>query len=77
VFEALFAEAAAYACPTTIVVSLASRDEAALVNDWLALLRVILSAAVADYDLERNPVARVDDVDTFEHHTTRQKSPTR
>jgi glycosyltransferase Alg8 len=33
VFQALFAEAAAYACPTTIVVSLASQDEAALVKD--------------------------------------------
>jgi integrase len=45
------------------------------VNDWLALLRVILSAAVADYDLERNPVARVDDVDTSEHHTYTAEEP--
>lgn len=45
------------------------------VNDWLMLLRVILNAAVADYDLERNPVARVEDIDTSQHHTYTAEEP--
>src|SRR5262245_31159703 len=45
------------------------------VNDWLALLRVVINAAVADYELERNPVALIEDLDTSEHHTYTPEQP--
>ena len=45
------------------------------VNDWLSLLRVILNAAVADFELERNAVALIEDLDKSEHHTYTPEQP--
>lgn len=44
-------------------------------NDWLAVLRVIMSAAVADLDLPKDPMALVNDFDTSEHDTYTEEEP--
>ena len=45
------------------------------VNNLLKYLRVILNAACADYELDRNPVVYVKDLDTSEHHTYTEEQP--
>jgi integrase len=45
------------------------------VNDWLTILRQIFDAAAADYQLERNPMALVADLDTSEHRTHTKEQP--
>jgi integrase len=45
------------------------------VNGWLSILRVIVNSAVADYELERNPVALIEDLDCSEHHTYTVEQP--
>ncbi len=45
------------------------------VNGWLAILRVIVNAAVAELELERNPVMGVRPLDTATHHTYTEESP--
>ena len=39
------------------------------VNGWLSILRVIIGTAVAELELERNPIALVKDLDTSTWHT--------
>jgi integrase len=45
------------------------------VNGWLAILRVIANTAVAEFDLPRNPVALVKDLDTSTWHTYTDEQP--
>jgi integrase len=45
------------------------------VNSWLSILRVIVNAAVAEYDLPRNPIALVGDLDTSTWHTYTDEQP--
>ena len=45
------------------------------VNGWLAVLRVILNTAVAELELDRNPVAGVSDFDTSEWATYTEEEP--
>lgn len=45
------------------------------VNDWLNVLRRIYSGAMADYELDRNPVAYVRDLDTSEHQSYTMEQP--
>lgn len=44
-------------------------------NGWLRVLRAVLSAAVNEFELERNPVARVEPIDASEHHTYTHEEP--
>jgi hypothetical protein len=37
------------------------------VNNWLGILRVIVTSAVSEHDLPRNPVAGIEDIDTSTH----------
>jgi hypothetical protein len=45
------------------------------VNSWLSILRVIVNAAVAEFDLPRNPIALVEDLDTSTWHTYTDEQP--
>jgi integrase len=45
------------------------------INNLLKYLRVILNAACADYELERNPITYVKDLDASEHHTYTEEQP--
>ena len=45
------------------------------VNGWRATLRVVVSAAVAELELERSPVLGVHDLDTSEHPTYTEEEP--
>lgn len=47
----------------------------ATVNNLLKYLRVIINAACADYELERNPITYVKDLDASEHHTYTEEEP--
>lgn len=44
-------------------------------NGWLAVLRVIVTAAVAEYELERNPMLGVTPFDTSTHHSYTEEEP--
>lgn len=44
-------------------------------NGWLAILRVILTAAVADFELDRNPMLGVTPFDTSTHHPYTEEEP--
>lgn len=44
-------------------------------NTWLAVLRVIVGAAVAELELERNPMLGVKPFDTSEHETYSEEEP--
>ena len=45
------------------------------VNGWLSILRGIINAACAEFQLERNPIALVKDIDTSEHRTYTEEEP--
>lgn len=45
------------------------------VNGWIAVLRVVLNAASAEYQLQRNPVVMVKDLDTSEWRTYTEEEP--
>jgi hypothetical protein len=45
------------------------------VNNWLDVLRVIITSAVAEYELPRNPIAGVEDIDTSTHFTYSEEEP--
>ena len=45
------------------------------VNDWLNILRRIYSAAMADFELDRNPVAHIRDLDVSDHETYTIEQP--
>lgn len=45
------------------------------VNGFLSILRVVLNAACAEFQLERNPIALVKDIDTSEHRTYTEEEP--
>lgn len=44
-------------------------------NGWWSALRAILNEAVAEYELERNPVAKITPFDTSEHPTHTREDP--
>lgn len=44
-------------------------------NGWLAVLRVVIMAAVAEFELERNPMLGVTPFDTTTHHTYTEEEP--
>ncbi|HZL18583.1 MAG TPA: tyrosine-type recombinase/integrase [Polyangia bacterium] len=44
-------------------------------NNWLDIMRVIITSAVAEYDLPRNPIAGVEDIDTSTHFTYSEEQP--
>jgi len=44
-------------------------------NNWLDVLRVIITSAVAEYELPRNPIAGVEDIDTSTHFTYSEEQP--
>lgn len=44
-------------------------------NGWLAVLRVIITAAVAEFELERNPMLGVTPFDASTHHTYTEEEP--
>jgi integrase len=45
------------------------------INNLLKYLRVVLNAACADCELERNPIMHVKDLDASEHHTYTEEQP--
>jgi integrase len=45
------------------------------VNGWLSILRVIVNSAVAEFELPRNPIALVKDLDTSAWHTYTEEQP--
>jgi integrase len=45
------------------------------INGWLSILRVIINTAVAEYELPRNPIALVKDLDTSTWHTYTEEQP--
>lgn len=45
------------------------------VNGWLSILRVIINTAVGEYELPRNPVSMVKDLDTSTWHTYTDEQP--
>ena len=45
------------------------------VNNWLDILRVIVTSAVEEYELPRNPVAGIEDIDTSTHFTCSKEEP--
>jgi integrase len=45
------------------------------VNSWLGVLRVIVNTAVAEYELPRNPIALVKELDTTTWHTYTEEQP--
>lgn len=45
------------------------------INGWLAQLRELMSIAVVEHDLKRNPMAGVKDFDTSEHRPYTEKAP--
>lgn len=53
----------------------AGRYSPRTVNDWLALLRVILNAAVAEFELARNPVTGVPPLPTVLHPAYTDEEP--
>jgi integrase len=53
----------------------AGRYSPVTVNNWLDILRVIITSAVAEYELSRNPIAGVEDIDTSTHFTYSEEEP--
>ncbi len=53
----------------------AKRYSPVTVNNWLGVLRVILTSAVSEYGLPRNPVAGIEDIDTSTHFTYTEEEP--
>jgi hypothetical protein len=47
----------------------------ATVNGWLALLRLVLKSAVAEYQLPLDPTIGVEELDTTTHHTYTEEEP--
>jgi integrase len=45
------------------------------INGWLAQLRELMSIAVVEHDLKKNPMATVKDFDTSEHRPYTEKAP--
>ena len=45
------------------------------VNNWLGVLRVIITSAVSEHNLPRNPVAGIEDIDTSTHFTYAEEEP--
>jgi integrase len=45
------------------------------VNSWLDILRVIVTSAVEEYELPRNPIAGIEDIDTSTHFTYSEEEP--
>ena len=45
------------------------------VNGWLSVLRVIINSAVAEYELERNPIMLVKNLDNSTWHTYTEEEP--
>jgi integrase len=45
------------------------------INGWLSILRVVINSAVAEYELPRNPIALVKDLDTSTWHTYTEEQP--
>jgi integrase len=45
------------------------------INGWLSILRVVINTAVAEYELPRNPIALVKDLDTSTWHTYTEEQP--
>lgn len=44
-------------------------------NNWMKILRVVVNSAVAEFELERNPVLGVKDFDTSTHLTYTEEQP--
>lgn len=44
-------------------------------NNWMKILRVIINSAVAEFEMERNPVLGVKDFDTSTHLTYTEEQP--
>lgn len=44
-------------------------------NTWLAVLRVVVNAYVVEFELDRNPIAQVDEFDTSVHTTYTDEQP--
>jgi len=53
----------------------AKRHSPVTVNGWLSILRVILNTAAAEYELPRNPIALVNDLDASTWHTYTEEEP--
>ena len=53
----------------------ANRYSPTTVNGWLDLLRVIITSAVSEYELPRNPIAGIEDIDTSTHFTYSEEQP--
>jgi len=47
----------------------------ATANNWLKILRVVVNSAVAEYEMDRNPVLGVKDFDTSTHQTYTEEQP--
>ena len=45
------------------------------VNNWLDILRVIVTSAVAEHELSRDPIAGIEDIDTSTHFTYSEEQP--
>ncbi len=45
------------------------------VNNWLDILRVVITSAVAEHELPRNPIAGIEDIDTSTHFTYSEEQP--
>jgi len=45
------------------------------INTWLSILRVVLETAVAELELERNPMMGVEPLDTSDWHTFTEEAP--
>jgi len=45
------------------------------VNNWMDVLRVIITSAVEEFDFPRNPIAGVEDLDTSTHFTYSEEEP--
>lgn len=45
------------------------------VNTWLSKLGVIMGAAVAEFELDRDPMLRIEPLDTSLHHTYTEEEP--
>lgn len=45
------------------------------VNNWLDILRVIITSAAEEYELPRNPIAGIEDIDTSTHFTYSEEEP--
>ena len=45
------------------------------VNNWLDILRVIITSAVAEHELSRDPIAGIEDIDTSTHFTYSEEQP--